>query len=224
MAQLKDPQKQIPGGYTFFEPSTKWSPAPFSSLDSIVTQLVQHRLGRPDLIAKNHWAVDPQTVLEEVKAYNVAVCERNGWTDYIMGSAETVPFQPPTRPSLLARARNVAAGADTLVEWIQEGQPVVDQATAETRSAICAACSKNGKGGLEAYFTVPVSNAIRRELERKQGMNLRTTHDEVLGVCTACSCPLPLKMWIPLSNILAKLPAESMKALDPSCWILPQEK
>jgi hypothetical protein len=236
MASLKNPQLQIPGGFRFYVAATKWSPAPFSSLDSIVQQLVAHRRGRPDLVAKYGWSLDPAQVYQEVLSYQVAVCQQNGWTDYLLmgGSESAVPFPTP-QPSLLQKARAVVAGSEILVKWIQEGQPVVLQEVANRRAATCAVlqregrkdengnpipgCPKNGKGGLEAYFTVPVSNAIRHELERKKQMKLETPLDEQLNVCTACSCPLPLKVWIPLENIVGKLSADQKSALDEKCWI-----
>lgn len=77
----------------------------------------------------------------------------------------------------------------------------------------------NGEGGLEAYFTVPASNAIRAQLERKHAMKLETPSDEHLGVCTACDCPLKLKVWMPLDRILAKMPKAAYDALHVNCWI-----
>ena len=240
MPSLREPQKSIPNGFVFWQPETKWAPTPFSSLDSITQQLIKHRQGRPDLVAKYGWSLDPAQVYQEVMAFNVAKCLQMGWTDYLLmgGSESAVPFPTP-QPSLLRRARNVAGGAEILVEWIQEGQPVVLQEVANRRAATCAVlqregrkdengnpipgCPKNGKGGLEAYFTVPVSNAIRHELERKKQMKLETPFDESLGTCTACSCPLKLKVFLPLENILPKLSAEQKAALDPYCWITKPE-
>lgn len=220
MATLKNPNVQIPGGFVYYEPATRWSPPPFSSLDSIVNQLLAHRAGRPDLIQRLGWSMDRATVYQQVLQYQVLLCLQNGWSDYLTGGSEgAVPFQAPPPPSLIRRARNVVAGSQILVDWIQEGQPVVAQEVANRRGEICAACPKNGKGGLEAYFTVPVSNAIRHELERKQGMNLKTPSDDSVNVCTACSCPIPLKLWVPLENILPKLKPDQKAALDPSCWI-----
>jgi len=219
MPSLKEPQKQIPGGNQFYVADTKWSPAPFSSLDSITQQLIAHRSGRPDLVAKHGWSLDPVVVRQEVEAYQVAVCVRNGWGEYIHGGAETAPFQEPTRRPLLARARAVAVGAETIVSWIDDGAPTVPKELANRRAERCVSCPKNGKGGFESYFTVPAANAIRKQIERKRDMKMETPFDDQLGVCEACTCPLVLKPWMPLDRILAKMPPSDQDALHESCWI-----
>jgi len=223
MATLKNEQLSIPGGFQYYVPDSKWSPAPFSSIDSITTQLIQHLQARPDIVAKHGWSLDPASVRRQVVAYQVALCVRNGWSDYILGGAETVPFPIPSR-SLFAKAKAVAAGVRTLVSWADDGAPTVLVTTANMRAEVCVACPLNGKGGLETYFTVPAQNAIKAQLERKRTMKLETPLDDRLGVCTACDCPLPLKIWLPLDHILAKMPAESKAALHPDCWILSEEK
>ena len=211
MAQLKNPQSQIPGGYRFLEPSTKWQPAPFSSLDSIVQQLISHRQGRPDLIQRNGWSLDRAVVYQEVAAYNVAVCQQNGWLDYIQGSADAVPFRIPHR-SLAQKARAVAGGAETLVDWIASGSEAVSAELANKRAATCArmfpghkdaegnlkeACPLNKPGGLEAFFTVPVANAVRATMAKRKEMNLSTPDDDKLFVCEGCLCPLTFKVHLP---------------------------
>lgn len=235
MATIKEPQKSIPGGYRYFEPATKWEPRPYSSLDSIVTQLISHRQGRPDLIAKLGWSLDPVQLLQEVVQYNVAVCVRNGWRDYITGDENSHPFQPPRR--VVDKLRAVAGGGSVIIEWISEGSPTVSQELANKRAGTCAAmipdkdnpgqflkCPLNGTGGWEAYFTTPVSNAIRREIGRKKEMKLETPFDDKLGSCEGCLCPMPLKVWMPIKNIIEKMPKEQFNALHEKCWIREESK
>lgn len=227
MPSLKNPQLAIPGGFTFYVPQTKWQPAPFSSLDSITTQLIAHRNGRPDLVAQNNWSLDPATVLKEVTDYQVAVCVRNGWSDYLLGGSEGASFfPPPTPPTLSQKVKAVAAGVSAVVSWLEDGAPTVPQELANKRAAICTggddpskACPMNGKGGLESYFTVSAQNAIKGQLERKRLMKLETPMDEMLGVCTACQCPMVLKVWLPLENIVKKMLPQTRDALAAQCWI-----
>lgn len=229
MPSLKNPQQQIPNGFQYLVVETGWTPPPYSSLDVIVQKLIEHRKAQPYLTAKNGWSVDPAQVYQEVLAYNVAVCVRQGWNDYLIGGAEIVPFPPPT--PLFQRAKNLAAGGRAVVAWLEEGAPTVAQELANKRAGICSggddpqkACPLNGKGGLESYFTVPVTNAIRVQLERKRAMKLETPSDENLGICTGCDCPLKLKVFLPIENIISKMGTEVKARLDPRCWILSEEK
>jgi hypothetical protein len=220
MATLREPQKSIPGGFVFLQPETKWSPPPFSSLDSIVQQLIQHRKGRPDLIQKYGWHLDPAVVYQEVMAYNVAKCQQMGWTDYLIGSAEAIPFHPSRPRNILQKVRDVAGGAEVLIDWIKSGEEAVPVTLANKRAAICVACPMNKPGGLEAVFTVPIANAIHAAMQKRLDMKLTTEHDDKLHVCEACSCPLALKVFLPLDRILSKLKPTVQQALHPSCWIL----
>jgi len=219
MPSLKEPQKQIPGGNQFYIADTKWSPAPFSSLDSITQQLIAHRSGRPDLVAKHGWSLDPVVVRQEVEAYQVAVCVRNGWNEYLHGGSESTSFFPTTTPRPLQKVRNLVAGVETLVRWISDGAEAVPSELSTKRASVCAPCPLNKPGGLESWFTVPASKAIRATIERKNEMKLSTPFDDQLFVCSACLCPTALKVHLKLDDILANMPQPAQDALDPNCWI-----
>jgi len=96
----------------------------------------------------------------------------------------------------------------------------VEQTLADSRAAICADCPKNDGGDFTAYFTEPIANKIRTQLEIRGDLQLRTPSDEKLTVCSACDCPLKLKVWVPLDHILAHTSPEVKTKLDPRCWIL----
>jgi hypothetical protein len=89
---------------------------------------------------------------------------------------------------------------------------------AEARAATCKSCDQNGDGDWLSYFTVPVSNQIRRQLSQKDGLELETSIDKDLGVCVACSCPLKLKVWTPLAHILNHTQPEVLNNLPGHCW------
>jgi hypothetical protein len=217
MAKLRDRNRFIPNGFRYYQPETKWEAPRHVSFDSVVNALIAHRKGNPWLTQQNGWSVDFETVANEVETYNVKLCQQMGWTDFIMegGAASAPPFHRP----LPHKLKNVAAGVETLVEWIDDGAEAVNIGLATTRAAVCAACPKNGKGDFTRWFTVPVSEAIRSELNRRREMKLETVHDEKINVCEACLCPLKLKIHMPIDRIRNRLPAESLAALDPSCWI-----
>lgn len=221
MPRIKNRDMQIPGGYSFYVPQTKWRPPRFASFDTIVRLLIAHRQGNPRLAAKFAWSTDYNTVANEVDAFNAAICQQQGWSQYIdSGVAQPAVSSFPLPPqSPLQRLGAVAGGAKTLVNWIASGAEAVPVELAERRAAICADCPKNDKGDWTRFFSVPTSNAIRAALEARKGMNLSTSLDDRLNVCTACGCPLKLKIHMPLERILKETDAQTIAAFDPRCWI-----
>ena len=115
----------------------------------------------------------------------------------------------------------LAGGARTLLDWLGSGGQTVEQPLAEARASVCAGrpCPHNGKGGLEAYFTVPASEAIRRQLELKHAMKIETHLDDKLGVCNLCLCPLKLKVHVPLKEIRPHLSADVREKMPDFCWM-----
>jgi len=218
MATLKNVQSQIPGGFRFYVPATKFSAAPFSSIDSIVQQLISHRQGRPDLTAKFGWSLDPAIVRREVEDYQVQLCIQNGWRDYIVGDEQSPPFQHQ-RVNPLKKLGAVVGGSEVLVDWLADGAPAVVPELSSHRAGICSKCPMNGQGGWETWFTVAVSNAIRAAVAKAKQRNLTTPFDEQIGVCETCLCPLKLKVHLPIQNILEKIKPEVRAALHPGCWI-----
>lgn len=220
MARLKSRQKFIPGGFQFVQPETQWRLPVNQSFDVGVMCIVNHRIANPHLARVHGWATDPDAVAEELDLYNTRICEVNGWTDYIQGGEPTalpkVTLPRPTRHPLA----NVAAGGETLVEWIKSGAEAVPSSLSDARAMVCRDCPKNGKGGLERFFTQPVAEAIRAAVSSRSGMKLSTPYDDLLNVCTACSCPLKLKVHLPLSQIISKMDPSVMTQLDRGCWIL----
>lgn len=221
MPRLKSRDMQIPNGFQFFQPQTKWRPARMSSFETIVHQLIQHRHGNPRLAAKYNWSTDPTTVANEVDEFNAQLCKQMGWTKYIDEGVQSAPPTsfpvPPSSP--LQKLGAVVGGAKTLVKWIASGAEAVPAALAEKRASICVDCPKHDKGDWTRRFTVPTANAIRDMLIARKGMNLSTSFDDRLQVCTACDCPLKLKVHIERGRIVREMGPETLAKLDPGCWI-----
>lgn len=228
MVRLIDRNRQIPNGLRFYQPETQWVPRVWAGFDEIVSTLIAHRKANQFLMQKHGWPIDVRTVEDEVDFFNARICQQMGWTDYYTsdGGAPPVPFQfpPPEAPAaspipLKGKLSQLVAGKETLVEWISNGAEAVPQELANSRAATCARCKMNGKGDWTAYFTVPLSNAIRKELERRKQMNLSTPYDLQLGVCEACDCPLPLKIHMPIKSIRPRMSESAFSALWSECWI-----
>lgn len=245
MSRLLDRQRQIPNGFVFYEPSTKWKPPPWSSFDRVVTLLIAHRKGNPSLIEKNKWATEYDAVAEEVDQFNARVCEQLGWSNYIVQLSGAPPppksLSPLQRNELGAvagRVKAIWAGVKTLNDWIDSGDPPVVHSIAVTRAATCVECTENQKGSFEEWFTVPASEAIRKQIERLENRNLSTSYDPDLNICKSCYCPLRLKVHTPLHYIKAHMSEETLKSLttkprlktgpDPKppleCWIVKEIK
>ena len=127
-----------------------------------------------------------------------------------------------SRPGVAVADRliQLTAGAATLREWISQGAPAVPPEEATERAKICSTCPQNGKGDLTRWFTKAASQSIRAALTATQQIELKTVHDDSLGVCEACLCPLKLKVHVQLPVILKHLTPQARASLDPRCWML----
>lgn len=232
MARLNNRQLQIPGGYKFYQPETKFQTRP-GSFNNVVDQVIMMRMANAALTRAKQWATDFNSVSNEVDAFNSAICERMGWTTYISQVASSAAPSPkfkalsPQSESQISAAAGVVKkvwqGVKSLNEWLETKEPAVPSEQAEARAATCAACVLNGKGGLEEWFTKPAAMAIKQQFAMLSERKLSTTLDGKLNVCTACLCPLKLKVHTPLKYISNHMGDETRRALDPVCWILKEE-
>ncbi len=218
--RLKNRQMQIPNGYSFIQGETGWQSRRGSSFHSIAVEVMNHRLANPHLSQQHGWKTDMAGCEQDVEDYNVKVCMQMGWFQYLQGGdGSPLPKASPLPHHLSRNVANVAAGSEVLVEWIASGAEAVSKITADNRARICAQCPQNKKGDLLSFFTKPVSEAIRKLMSARSEWKLETPDDAALGVCSVCSCPMKLKVWMPIERIRSKLSPETIAALDPSCWI-----
>lgn len=220
--KLKDRNRFTPGGFKFFQPETKWEAPKHVSFDQVVHALIAHRKGNPWLTTQHGWPTDFDTVANEVDAYNALLCKQMGWDGFIMEGevgAAALPFHQPHPSPNPNRLKNVAEGASVLVEWLNSGSEAVPASLSEKRAGVCAQCPVNGKGDWTRWFTIPVSEAIRKAVEIKNQWKLSTPHDDKLGICTACDCPLPLKVHLPIHQIRNSLSPDALSRLHVTCWI-----
>lgn len=231
MVTLRNPQKSIPGGLRFTQPEIRFTAN--GSIDQITQQLIAARRANSRLAQLRGWSTDYQAVFNEVVAWNARLCERMGWTQYILaegGQPAPAPFSEPQSPARQLNApssvRRVAAGGSAIVEWLRTGAEAVPRSQSEHRASVCAGCPQNDKGKADwtRWFTIPVSNAIKKAFTDKEQMGLQTSFDDILTVCNACLCPLGLMVHVPLALKLKHMDAETKADLDPRCWVLEEEK
>ena len=121
----------------------------------------------------------------------------------------------------MSEVGNVLTGVAVLKDWLgDEAQPVPHD-TAVRRSSICLVCPLNshGKWWLDAAKNA-VADSITRYIEVKNGLRIYVPNEELLFMCSACGCALPLKVNTPISHILAHTSPEQFAKFDKSCWIL----
>jgi hypothetical protein len=225
MAKLKNRQLQIPGGLRFRILELKFETPPFTSFDVIVNTALRVVLANPEKAARNGWPTTREGMCDWVDRVNAGICEHNGWGDYIISTGPPPPKSPAPEQikalqSVAGAVRKLSAGASLIIEWDQTAEPPVTSGVAEHRASICAACPNNGRGALTGWFTVPISNAIRGQMEKFHDMSLTTTLDDKLGVCGICLCPLKLKVHTPQALVEKHMSEEVRKDLPEFCWML----
>lgn len=208
-----------PNGWKFFQAATGWSaPTPVSStFDQTVDLIIKHRLMNKAITAKHNLSTDFAEVADELMAY----------TRKRLGIQEDAPVPKQVAPRIGLGQRVAAVGAavakigvgiGTVTECVQ-GNPV-DRALAESRAKICSVCPENGQGDFTRWFTVPLSEAIRKAESKLKEQKLETSLDDKLQVCEACSCPIKLKVHCSLKTIKSHMIPETQKELHKDCWIL----
>ncbi len=236
--RLKSKTHHVPGDFQYIQPEAGMK-KPFSgSFDSVVQKVIALRKGNKFLAQKNNWAMDYDTVAKEIEEQNVARCIAHGWTNFLVsdetppprayeemvGTDEAKKKEVGNVAGVLSGARRIAAGVKVLLDWLGSGAKNVPAALATSRAAICADCPKNDGGDWRSVFTQPVAARIRQQIEIKNEMKLATIHDAKLTVCSACLCPLQLKVWTPIEHIAANTSDEVRSNLHPLCWILSETK
>lgn len=223
----------IPNGYKFYLPELKWSaPGNFPSFTVVANALEEVIKANPHLAQKHQWPTDRAGIENWVDAYNAALCAQMGWNDYItQGESHSFPKSQPPQQNLqslaaaAAMAKELIAGAKSLSDWEDSHDPAVPRDLAQSRAAICVACPKNEAGDWTRWFTAGAAELIRRKVEKAQARSLSTIHDERLHLCSACHCPLKLKVHVPINWIVKRLSNQTRSKLleAPACWVLKEE-
>jgi hypothetical protein len=216
-----------PGGWVWYEPSTGWwAPHPIGhTYDQQIQNIIKHRRANPAVVAKHNLSLDPQVVGQQLIQYQ----QKRGAI-----APDPIPkLTPPLQTAQMsggvraavAAVKKMASGAALLFEWQEAGMPHVERDTADRRAAVCVKCPKNERGkSLTDIFTAPVAAQLKKKMEKLAEINLFTSVDSELAVCSACACPLKTKVWVPLDLILKRLKPEVKQDLHESCWITHESK
>ena len=228
--RLLSRQKFVPGGFKMYIAPLKWESPRMVSFDQVVNGAIAALKANPTAARQLGWDLSYDAMADRVDEFNAAICQSMGWSDYIAAPASvSLPkSQPRDQQTVLqnlrgavAASKELVAGAKTLIEFLDSGEPPVDKGLAEHRAIVCSTCPKNEAGDMTRWFTAPAAELIRRQIERAHARSLTTPRDAQLNLCTACHCPLRLKVHIGVKWIVKRLSPEQMGRLKeaPACWI-----
>ena len=210
-----------PGGWQFFEPATNWwGPSPIAfTFDQQVENIIKHRQANPAVTAQHQLSTSFNAVAQELMAFNKL---RLGIVD------ESPKSSAPgdSSRSFPGAVAAVSSGAKLLMKWLGDGGVPAEVELAYYRARVCSTCALNEQGDWTRLFTKPASELIRRQIEKKSEMELKTPFDDELGVCTGCYCPLKLKVWTPLHYLVFNMKPhveEIIREKKPDCWILKEQ-
>ena len=230
MPRLKDRQRQVPNGFRFEIPELNYNSSPFASFDTIVNSVHTIMQANAGMAAAKGWPTDRPDVADWIDEANASWCQRNGWHDFITATPQggappnfTLPPQDQSRlNAAAAQIKKIWAGVKTLDQWIDSGEPAVNDLLASHRASICVQCPRNGQGDFTSWFTKPAAAFIQTQVQRLQKRNLATPYDAELGVCAVCLCPMKLKVHTPLKHIAAHMMPEVLADLKEvkGCWIV----
>jgi len=223
--RIKNRDHWLPGGWQILVPQAGMK-KPFSgSFNEAVNFLFAFRSKNPALCEKHGWSLDLDDVARDVDTYNTQRMVAAGHLNFVELEGEAAEKKTSGLTSrLLRNAGNVAAKVKTAVSMYADlfgtQGKVVSHDEAEARAAVCAKCPLNSTaGGLKAYFVTETATELMALFGMLNKMDLKTSLDDQLGVCTACSCPMRAKVFIDGSILKKNIPQEDIPKLHPDCWI-----
>lgn len=235
MLHLKNRNQGIPGGVQFVQPEANWDSTQIpglngASFNTVKNALIGLRRGNPWLQKKHNWAIDDESVGNELEHYNALRMQANPkWHHFVGaddgGASFGVPFQFPSGSvrASVAAVKKTVAGVGVLLRWLGSSGRSAPKPLAEDRASTCTVCPKNQQGDWKTWFTEEASREVLAVFGIMQDLKLSTSKDDQLGVCSACLCPLKSKVWAELRHIVAELSPEVKAQLNqenPKCWIL----
>lgn len=191
------------------------------SLRTLAEAVQRHRMANPHLAKVHGWRMSLEEIELEMDFFNAQICFDHGWGDFITLDQGSAP--PPKAGASLPRApgrlgRLAAAGLNAIAKMFgNEG--TVPKELANQRANVCVQCPQNSRGDWTRFFTKLASEQVRKMLEARKGMGLKTDYDEQLNICEVCACPLRLKVHAQLAHIKEHTDAETAALLPDNCWI-----
>ncbi|MFI5222626.1 MAG: hypothetical protein ACHQX3_00025 [Nitrospirales bacterium] len=217
--KLKSLTQAPPNGFYYRQAESGWELSNWD-FELLCQELQKHRRANP----KFRLTLDMDSIRNEVNSVNAArVAEIPGAMIYLTEGDLPPPKFLPQR-NLGQRLKNVAIGAKANFDWLTSGAKAVAPELSESRASVCVSCPNNNSKDFTAFFTMPISIAIRKAVNRFKELKLTTSHDELLGVCDACLCPMRLKVHMEIEEIVKQMPSDSRARLWENCWVTKEAK
>lgn len=233
--RMKTRQKPPPNGWIFKQGETGWETVQWE-FGMCRNDVIQHRRMNPAITQKHNLSLDPNVVDVEIDEQNALRCSKiplaQGYivnVDISTVPKSVLPQARPLSPSPAAKLAGAAVkfkgGLQLLYDWVGHGGAPVPKEQAESRASVCVSCGPPKTGGhndredLSRFFTVPVSEAIRRTLELKNHLEIKTSYDDGLFTCDMCLCPLKLKVHVPKPFLKDHTPPDELAKLPDYCWL-----
>ena len=119
----------------------------------------------------------------------------------------------------------MAHGAYVLTKWVGSGHLPVPAWKAVRRALVCEKCENNRSAtGWKDRVTAEAAKTVKAIFKYKDNAHLKVPNEDKIGVCSACDCPLKLKVWIPLDVIWDNTPETELAKFAKGCWILEERK
>jgi len=203
-----------PGGFRYTQAATDRTPAKnFHTMNdawSLAVQVANFRAGN---------GLERATPKEALKDIDDAQCERLHNDPAHCIDADKKKGVRAAIDRLSRSVGHAAVGGRVLIEWLGEGAVPVPIEVAQRRANVCLECPENRDGHSLLRLTADAVRAIAEQMNAKEHLKLRVEGEDRLHACAICRCPLPLKVHVPLNNILQHTDEATLNAFPPFCWI-----
>jgi hypothetical protein len=194
----------------------------FSEMVQAFAQIVARN---PAFAQKYKWPTDRTGQEDFVDEHNAQRLLKSGFVQFVDLAGATPPYDasPGVKKNWRQVAAAVTAGGKSWSRMLSPGGHPVDRTLALQRAGVCLSCPKHDTtGGFGKYFLKATAASLQAAAGVLKDLHgCKTEHDEKLGICTACLCPVRSKIWFPI-EYLTPVPDDVWPELsrNPACWLL----
>lgn len=140
------------------------------------------------------------------------------WTD--RGSQ----CQQPNHCPAVSGMWGTVMSLELLHDWLGSGGYPVSQMKADQRAAACVygnsgkPCHLNIEQGWWDRIKSAIASTIKKQLQIKHEMKLKSALEDSLFMCQGCGCALPLKVWVATEHIKSHTSTDQIDKMPLWCW------